>query len=423
MNFFLFFLLFSASLLAGGKTTILTAEKIDEILAKLPRGTKVSILAINPLTGDTIYQKNASEILIPASNTKLYTTFTAIEKLGKDFRLKTSLFTPDKSIEDGVIDGNLYIKGFGNPLLTSEDVLSMADELRAMGVMSINGDIIGDDSYFDKAYSREDWIEDEANLAPLAPVSALVVDRNKKQIVKVRRKRKRISYINVADPSLNAADILYKSLKEKGIYVGGRPAKGNTPEGSYELAYRSVTLQEVISIVNKRSDNFLAECLFKVVGAAESGTEGSGFHAAKAVKKFLDKNDIYDEGTEIVDGSGLSRFNLTSAAGLSSLLEWAYFHPDYFDNIYNSLSIAGVDGTLIGRMKSGSAMHNFRGKTGTLRGTSSVSGYLKTISGDDLIVSIIFFYQAKGQNYWKSVEDRIIGLLASEFIEYEEESN
>ncbi|GMU85805.1 MAG: peptidase S13 [Ignavibacteriales bacterium] len=421
MNFFILFLLISFLANAAVTPGPLTTEKIDEILAKLPRGTKFSVLAINPLTGDTIYQKNPVEILIPASNTKLYTTFTAIQKLGKDYRMKTSLFSPDRTLEDGVIDGNLYLKGFGNPLLTSEDLSSMAEELRSMGIMSINGDIVGDDSYFDKAYSREDWIEDEANLAPLAPVSALVVDRNKKQVVKVRRKRKRITYINVADPALNAAEILYKALKEKGIYVGGRPAKGSTPEGSHELAYRSVPLQEVISIVNKRSDNFLAECLFKVVGAAESGTEGSGFHASKAVKKFLDQNDIYDEGTEIVDGSGLSRFNLTSAAALTSLLEWAYFHPNYFDNIYNSLSIAGVDGTLTGRMKKGSAMHNFRGKTGTLRGTSAVSGYLKTISGDDLIVSIIFFYHAKGQSYWKSVEDRIIGLLASEFIEYEDE--
>lgn len=421
MNFFILFLLFSVVLTAGGGPVALTSEKIDEVLAKLPRGTKVSVLAINPLTGDTIYQKNPTEILIPASNTKLYTTFTAVQKLGKDFRLKTSLFTPDRSFEDGVIDGNLYLKGYGNPLLTSEDLLRMAEELRGMGIMSINGDIIGDDSYFDKAYSREDWIEDETNLAPLAPVSALIVDRNKRQIVKVRRKRKRISYINVADPALNAAEIMYKALKEKGIYVGGRPGKGNTPKDSYELSYRSVTLQEVISIVNKRSDNFLAECLFKVVGAAESGTEGSGFHASKAVNKFLDQNDIYHEGTEVVDGSGLSRFNLTSAAGLTSLLEWAYFHPDYFENLYNSLSIAGVDGTLIGRMRNGSAMHNFRGKTGTLRGTSSVSGYLKTISGDDLIVSIIIFYQSKGGNYYKAVEDRIIGLLASEFIEYEDE--
>lgn len=423
MNFFILFLLFSAILIAGGNPIALSAEKIDEILAKLPRGTRVSVLAINPLTGDTIYQKNPAQVLIPASNTKLYTTLTAVNKLGKDFQLKTSLFTPDRTLEDGVIDGNLYLKGFGNPLLTSGDLLKMAEELRSMGIMSINGDIIGDDSYFDKAYSREDWIEDETNLAPLAPVSALIVDRNKKQVVKVRRKRKRITYINVADPALNAAEIMYKVLKETGIYIGGRPAKGSTPEGSYELSYRSASLQEVISIVNKRSDNFLAECLFKVVGAAESGTEGSGFHASKAVKKFLDHNDIYNEGTEIVDGSGLSRFNLTSAAGIISLLEWAYFHPDYFDTIYNSLSIAGVDGTLTGRMKNGSAMHNFRGKTGTLRGTSSVSGYLRTISGDDLIVSIIIFYQSKGGNYYKAIEDRIVGLLASEFIEYEEEFN
>jgi len=404
-------------MLAGG-TGSKSAAKLDDILAKLPRGTSYSVLAVNPLSGDTIYSRNNFLSLIPASNTKLYTTLTALSLLGKSYHLKTSLFSADKSYDDGVIDGNLYIKGFGNSLLTTEDIQNMAEEIKAMGIMTVNGDIVGDDSYFDKAYSREDWIDEEANHAPLAPVSALVVDRNKKAVVQVRRKRKRTVYINVSDPALNAADILFKALKDKGIYVGGRPAKGETPQGSVELTHRAVSLMEVMSVINKRSDNFLAECLFKVVGAAQSGKEGSGFYAAQAVKKFLSFNDIYDDGTEIVDGSGLSRFNLTSASSLVDLLQWAYFHPDYYSNFYQSLSIAGVDGTLGGRMRSGNAGDNFRGKTGTLRGTSSVSGYLRTASGDDVIVAIIFHYQRKGGNYYKSIEDKMLNILASEYIDY-----
>jgi serine-type D-Ala-D-Ala carboxypeptidase/endopeptidase (penicillin-binding protein 4) len=171
-----------------------------------------------------------------------------------------------------------------------------------------------------------------------------------------------------------------------------------------------------LSIVNKQSDNFLAECLFKTVGAVASGEEGSAFNAAQNINKFVVENDIESQGTKIVDGSGLSRYNQITVGSIVSLLENIYLNLNLYEPFLNTLSIAGVDGTLGGRMGSSSAEFNFRGKTGTLNGASSVSGYLKTKNGDDLIISMIFEFSKGGINHYRKIQDQIIEILA----EYDE---
>lgn len=410
-KYLLLSLFITIPLLSTSKEEIKT--KIDLILSKLPSSTKKSILIYNPLTEDTVYSLNHTISMIPASNTKLFTTATALSLMGGDYLLYTKIFTDDLNIKDGIIDGNLYIKGYGNSLFTTEDLLDMVDEIKANGIVKVTGKIIGDDSYFDDVYTRDDWITDEVANVKLPPISALVIDNNKKIISLKRRGRYRNYYVSIENPPLHAAQLLKDKLKLSGIEVQEGTEEGITPEDALLVAENSVELREVVQFINKESDNFLAECLFKTIGAVASGEQGNAFYSTQTVLTYISDNGIFSDGTAIVDGSGISRFDQITVGAVTGLLEKMYFDIANFEDFHNSLSIAGVDGTLKRRMSGTFAENNFRGKTGTLNGVSSLSGYLTCNDGDDLIVSIFFEFTHSGAGFHRDIQDSIIETLCN----------
>lgn len=351
--------------------------------------------------------------MIPASNAKLFTTAVALANLGGDYKLSTKLFSNDENLSDGVINGNLYIKGFGNSVFTQNDLEAMITELKARGITRITGNIIGDDTYFDNVYKRDDWIADEAANVNLPPVSALVLDRNRKIVSLRKGKRIRTQLSPIENPPLHIAKVLRSKLLENGILVDKAAKFGTTPDNSVLLSQSSITLRELIQPINKQSDNFLAEVLFKTIGAEKSKIQGNAFYSTQAILDFIEDNGIYSTGTTLVDGSGISRFDQITPGAVVGLLEVIYFDIVNFDDFYNSLSIAGVDGTLRHRMIGSLAESNFRGKTGTLNGVTSLSGYLKTKNNEDIILSIIFEYQSGGSDFHKSIEDDIVKLVCS----------
>ncbi len=386
--------------------------EIEKILNRLNASTKVGLLIYNPLTQDTIFNVNHRQSMIPASNTKLFTTAVALETMGGEYLLSTKLYTDDDNLSDGEINGNLYIKGFGNSTFTTEDLEKMVDNLNGLNIKSITGDVIGDDTYFDKVYTRDDWIRDERANVKLPPVSALVLNRNKTTISKKRRGRYRTYFTYVSDPPVFVAKELKKELVKNDIKVGGDYKKGVTPKDAFFITESSIELRELIKEINKHSDNFLAECLFKTIGAVASGQQGNSFYSTQAILSFIKDNGIFSEGTAVVDGSGISRFDQITVGALIGLLEKMYFDIANFGDFYNALSIAGVDGTLEDRMRRTPAENNFHGKTGTLNGVSSVSGYVTTEDDEDLIVSIIFEFEKGGTYLHRDIQDEIIEALA-----------
>ena len=388
------------------------ANKIREILSNLPANTISGILIYNPLMQDTVFALNESTAMTPASLTKLFTTSTSLGVMGGDHKLSTKLFSDDNNFKDGVLNGNLYIKGFGNSLFTDSDLDFFVNELVKKGITVITGSVLGDDTYFDDIYVREDWIEGEGTNVRLPPISALVLDRNRTTVRKKIRRRYRYISENVNDPPIFASNKLTAKLKISGIEVKGKSIKGKTPPNVYLLAEKTVSLKELIALINKNSDNFLAECLFKTLGAEASGMQGNSFFSQQAILKFLNDNSIFSAGTEIVDGSGISRSDQATPLAINGVLEKMYFDLVHFDDFYNSLSIAGVDGTLRGRMMGSTAGNNFRGKTGTLNGVSSIAGFVTTADDDDIIVCIMFEYTKGGTSKYKSIQDGIIEILA-----------
>lgn len=441
------------------------SQEIDDILGGLPKGTKYGILIFDPVSKDTIISKNIFEPIKPASNTKLFTTAVAFSLMGGDHPLSTKLLTEDFNLSDGIINGNLYIKGYGNSLFTDNDLDSLVNQLKLLGIRKITGKIIGDDSYFDKEYKRSDWIIDEPDFDPLPPVSAIVINRNKiyldcraagktgsvlkysfninsssfiiKNLAKVTRRKSTVKIsqsfkddnyefiisgglkrgrsgnfsIEIENPPLFAAVLLKDKLVSQGISFSHVTATGEAPEVINEICEKSIPLRYLASIINKRSDNYLAECLFKTIGAFYSDKQGNSFYSTQAILSFLSDNHIYSNGAVIVDGSGLSHSNIVPVLTIVNLLEKVYRNPGIYFDYYNSLSVAGRDGTLRNRLIGSNAENNFHGKTGSLHGVISLSGFMKSSSGRDLIVSIIFEFNRSYGNAYKATADRIIKLL------------
>jgi D-alanyl-D-alanine carboxypeptidase/D-alanyl-D-alanine-endopeptidase (penicillin-binding protein 4) len=385
--------------------------KIRKILDAFPASTEIAILIFNPLTEDTIYSVNHTRSMIPASNTKLFTTATALKIMGRDFLLHTKILMDNNALMDSIVTGNVYIKGFGNSVFSSEDLDSHVSEIAKKGITKITGDVIGDDTFFDDVYTRDDWIKDEDANVKLPPVSALVIDRNTKYVKKKRRGRWRTYRVHVTNPPKYVAQLLKQKLVESGINVEGEAKTGETPLTATVLVQSSVVLNKLIQLINKNSDNFLAECLFKTIGAIASGKQGNSFYSTQAILTFIKDNAIYSENTSIVDGSGISRFDQITVGAIVGLLEIMYFDLKNFPDFYNSLSIAGVDGTLEDRLDKKGNPINFRGKTGTLNGVSSLSGFLTTKSGDELILSMIIEFTHGGSRKYRNAQDKIIEIL------------
>lgn len=387
-------------------------NRINLILKKVPAGTNISLMIYNPLNQDTLLAEKHSLSMIPASVTKLFTTATALTLMGGDYKFSTVLLTDDSNIEDGIINGNLYLKGYGNPVFSDEDINVMVNKLIDIGIEQITGDVVGDDSYFDNIYIRDDWIPNEKANVKLPPISAIVLDRNQNIVKRKVGKRVRHYKHSVTNPPVFAADRLLNKLLKAGIVIEGKAISGIAPAQYFTLAESSSSLREVISLINKNSDNFLAEVLFKSIGAFASGKQGNSLYSQQTILSFIDENGIYKTGTSIVDGSGISRFDKVTLGAVTGLLEKMYFDLLHFDDFYNSLSIAGVDGTLRNRMKGTKAENNFRGKTGTLNGVTSISGYLTTVNDDELIVGIMFEFQRGSWNFYRRIQDEIIAVLA-----------
>ena len=406
-----FLIIFSLTILLA-ETPEKMIKEIDDLISGIPASTKMAIMIYNPLTQDTLVSINHTESMIPASNTKLFTTATALETMGGDHLLSTKILAEDTELSDGIIEGNIYIKGFGNPLFSSEDLEQLVNQLCQSGLRKVTGNVVGDDTYFDNVYSRDDWISEERANVKLPPISAIVIDRNRTVVVKKRKGRYKNYFVNIDNPPLFTAKKLKEILISHGVEVVGKSISGKATDNTQTLVESSIELRELLKEINKHSDNFYAECLFKTLGSVSSGQQGNSFFSTQAILNYIEDNSIYSTGTTIVDGSGISRFDQVTAGALVGLLEKVYFNIKQFDDFFNSLSIAGVDGTLHKRMVGTSAENNFRGKTGTLNGVSSLAGYVTTADNDDLIVCMMFEFTSGGASKYKKIQDRIIEILA-----------
>ena len=323
---------------------------------------KTGALAFDLQAGRLVYTANRRRSLEPASNQKLAVAVTALERLGPGYRIPTEILGSG-SLSGTSWRGRIFLKGYGDPTLTRADLWTLARAVRNQGIRRVTGRIVGDESYFDKRRTANGWRPSWYKIES-PPLSALVVNRA------------RSSGRTVDRPALHAARLFRRALRNAGVAVE-RPAVVGTAPGTavYLTRIRSGTTSMLVRRMNKTSDNFTAEVLVKHLGAKFRGA-GTTAAGCAVVRRVLERRGVPLMGVRLADGSGLSLYDRFTARALGRLLASAWRDPVVRAPLVASLPVAGVDGTLVDRMRSGPARGRVRAKTGTTFGASTLSGYV-----------------------------------------------
>jgi len=464
----------------GERTPEITLQDRLEMLVEDPvfRGVQVgiSVRAADPPT--VVAEVGADRMLTPASTVKLFTSGTALTRLGSSYAFVTRLVHTGRLDEHGVLHGDLVLVGGGDPSFPGGNSGGLGldlyevwvDMVRTLGVLRVEGQVVGTDDFFEDRPLGPGWCWDDqgfpfsAELASLnfndncvrvfvgpgakvgdpgrawfwprtryvtVDARARTVEAGEPDSVVIRRSvcenlilcegtvelgAQAVSErIAVSDPVLYTATVFDEVLRAGGVDVRGAPAKrsglGSAPDTTWVTEHISPPLREMIKKVNKESDNLYAEALLRTLGR-ELRDQGSVEAGLMAVRQFAAACGIDSTALVLVDGSGLSRLNALSADAVTRFLSCLAAHEQFWD-FYQSLAIAGVDGTLESRFLGAEAQGVLRGKSGSMNGVSCLSGYAVDRRGDQIVFSILLNgYRADGG----SLTD-LVDLLAAEVSE------
>ena len=363
---------------------------IDAVLEEtLFTTASIGIKVVAVETGEVVYQKNPYKLHHPASTTKLFTAATALAKLGSDFQFETTIYV-DADADTQVV-GKIYLKGRADPVLQPLDIMKLVDTLLEADLKVIQGDIVVDTTYLDTVREGPGWMWDDRPLR----ISALSI----RQIEPEPGTRSR---------ALACGYLLKNELIEKGVEVTGDVVPGTVPLDARTVAkHLSPPLADILKLMNKPSDNWIAELIFKTIGAEVIGEPGTWQKGREAITVFL--SEIMEElpAYRFVDGSGLSRYNLLNAELLTQLLVHIYHNFALMPEYVASLPIAGVDGTLSHRMQGVPAEKVLRAKTGTLSGVSTLAGYTVTADGETLAFGILISHYVGSATLARDIQDKI----------------
>jgi D-alanyl-D-alanine carboxypeptidase/D-alanyl-D-alanine-endopeptidase (penicillin-binding protein 4) len=311
-----------------------------------------------------VYRQNQFAAYRPASNQKLTVAVTALDRLGPSFRIPTAVFARGSLQPNGVLEGSLVLKGYGDPWLRMNGLRRLAAEVRNAGITKVTGRVLGDESYFDRVRVGPGW-KPSFYKEESPPLSALVVNNA------------RVGNRMWDEPAKAAAFLFRRALRQVGIAAPGSYGKGLAPGGTPLARIRPRSLGAVVRHMDLVSDNFFAEMLMKVLGRSERG-EGSTAAGAVVVRSELRQRIVHMEGVRIADGSGLSRYDRLTARAVGELLISALSDSAIGDSFVASLPVAGVSGTLEDRMERLPAYRHVFAKTGTTSRASALSGYVTT---------------------------------------------
>jgi serine-type D-Ala-D-Ala carboxypeptidase/endopeptidase (penicillin-binding protein 4) len=313
-------------------------------------------------TGQTVFAQHASLALRPASNQKLATTYAALTGLGPSFRIETDVLGEGEQ-SGATWQGDLVLKGYGDPDLSGLQLSSLARQVAAAGIRHVSGRILGDESWFDTRRTGVGW-KAQFYLHESPALSALIVDRGW------------TGRYETARPALMAAQLFRLDLRHAGVAVTGGTAVGVASADAVQLAdVESPPLSALVRHMDVYSDNFYAEMLLKEIGAVQ-GSGGSAAAGLVVTRQLLGEAGVPLAGVRMVDGSGLSLLDRWTPRALASLLQTMWRDPDLEPYVLRALPIAGETGTLHYRMRSGPAHGVVRAKTGTTDNSSALSGFV-----------------------------------------------
>ena len=331
-------------------------------------------VAVDLDTGLQIYSVRAGTPRMPASVQKLYTSASALRRIGADGRLTTTVLATAVPDAAGVVHGDLFLKGGGDPTFDVLDSNRLAQQVADAGVVEVTGRVIGDETTFDE---RRGVPSSAFRLtSDVGPLSALTFNRG-------RTGHSAPYWQN--RPANFAATAFTKQLRGIGVDVTRNARRGRTKPTAVPIgAWRSQPLTVLLREMNQPSDNFMAEMLVKVLGA-QFGGAGTTAAGTRVMSEELAELELTPT---LVDGSGLSRSDRTSPRDVLSLLTAL----DDDAAFTGSLAVAGRSGTLASRMRGTTAQDRCRAETGTLHDVSALAGYCTTRSGSTVAFAFLMNY-------------------------------
>jgi len=387
------------------------------------RNAQWGVLIVNPRTGDTLYSKNAGKLFMPASNMKIITSAAALTLLGPDYRYRTTFLT-DGEVRDSLLDGNLLVIGRGDPTVsdrmrgTATTVMdALADSLRAHRIRQISGSLARVGNAFPDSIYGNGWEWDDLGEYYGAGVDELIFNEGMAPTtLRPPPDTARDSLYSgpAKSPAKAYLDALHDALVRKSIRMDGavRDSIFPTPFKMDTLfVLVSPPLREIFPALMKPSQNQIAEILLRTIGL-ERGGLGTADSARKIVGQQLLAWGVQPDGFVIRDGSGLSDQDLLTPETIVRVLDRIQ-RDTAFATYYNSMPIAGVDGTIDTRMKGTPAEGNVHAKTGTLSKARSLSGYVTSADGERLIFSILANNTTTPGSAVTHVADVIAAALAS----------
>ena len=404
--------------------------------------SEVGITVYDLTAGKPVYNYQEKKLYRPASVEKLITAITGLSVLGINHSFETSLYYTGE-ISEGELSGDLYVVGGFDSEFADKGMDSLVSLVEESGIRVINGNLYGDVSMTDSLYWGPGWSWDDTPYYFQPYLSPLMFCKGYVEITAHPQQKDSLarltcipvsSYYSLNNQTKsknttagkfeitrnwleNGNDILIKGgisssrkdrvnmytskdffmhtfrerlLKREIIISDYSFSECPSDSTAHLLGTYAHSMPAVLEQAMKKSDNLSAEAIFYHLAAKHSGKKRAGSEdGVKSIHAMIRKLQLDPKGYQIADGSGVSLYNYISPELLLSFLKHAYTNKMIYNPLYKALPIAGVDGTLRGRMKEGKAYNNVRAKTGSVTGVSSLAGYAKAANGNILAFVII----------------------------------
>ncbi len=468
LNFSRFFWLLLIISVNSPADSILT-EKINQALqARCLDDAQTSVNIVALPSGKNIYTNNANKPLLPASIMKLFTTAAALHYLGPEYRFKTTILYTGKR-KGNIIQGNLVIRGGGDPALSTEKLWQIATNIKASGIKKITGNLVVDSHFFDHYDRAPEWKTKRTQAAYDAKLSPLALNHNTiaihvqpgssvgdvvnawlnpapayikllnigrtikrgRNTVSARRSEdtsgevklqvrgrlpisghERVIRLNVNNPVRYTAETFRALLDEIGVKIDGPTEIVSTPVAGKKLYENwSESLSLILKVLNTYSNNFTAEQIIKTIAAERFGTPGSHAEGLRLMKDFLRISKVNTQGLILADGSGLSRNNRMTTQAVTDLLTKMFSRFDLGPDFMAALRVMGANGVLSKRLAKSPARGKIRAKTGTLRGVSTLAGYVESVGGEVFGYALFLNNNRCGYHKADKIEDRIVNAI------------
>lgn len=437
---------------------------INNAIASVDPNLNIGVAVKSMKTGQILYTRNPYRPLVPASILKIMTAEAALLYLGSDYKFQTSFYTDATSINNGILNGNLYLVHSGDPTLTFTDLVDLMAELKAHQIQQIAGNVYLDTTAYDQVHYGPGWIWSDKRYCYAAPISASIINHNClsfavapgktghpasilenpryfysiQNSVITKGPSARSCYIHLGthpDSTISVSgcmtqggytqgvstvisDVLEYNkamlralFRRSGVQINGLVVEGAAPRNlSVVVTHYSKPLYELITEMLKKSDNIIAGSLFKKLGETYTRKPGSWENGSFSVSHILaQKAGVNTLNMNVLDGSGLSRYNQITPHQMLQVLDFAYHNHATNYELISGLPVAGVDGTLKNRLRN--IQWKVRAKTGTMSGVNALAGYAVSYDKEPLAFVIIINGRFGMGWKYKELEDRIVTAL------------